>query len=979
MSFRFSLGIILQCLFFLCCPIQAKQGFAHNNQRPDDSTYALVKAQPLELTTEEQLWLEQHPRIRFGFSLFPPISFEDSAQQFTGLAADYLWQIEAKTGLSFEPTQYSWPEVLEKGSERSLDMFSAVQTKDRRDDFAFTEPFMPLSYVVITRSQHPFFSSIENFSGRPLAVVRHSAIHDRLVDHHPALKLVLFEDALSALKAVSTGQVEAMIGTLMSSTYQIQANGLTNLKIAGEAPFPARNIRFAVRKDWPQLKSIIDKAIGSMTQLEHDAIRQKWLQVRYEKQVDWTPVWRWATGITGLFLLLIAGITYGARRLKQEVRRRTRELDQANRELIEKSGLMEAILNGTNDAIFMKDVGGRYQVVNDEVARLFSKPKNEIIGRDDFCFFDEEDARFLQDQNQKIIAEGKVVTKEERIKTLGEERLYLTTKGPTYDEKGEIVGLFGIARDVTESNRRKEQLKRQLIEIQESQRLLKESEKRFKSSLENLPVAVAIIEDERNIIYLNRRFTELFGYTEEEIATVDDWWPLAYPDKTKREEIIRGWAALVQDALEKNQVIEPREYPVTCKDGAVRITEISGNSVGDQMLITFIDVTDRRLAEEERQNVNKLQSIGTLAGGLAHDFNNILAGIYGNITLAKNRLVKDTADHPAIRFVESAEKSMNSAISLTNQLLTFAKGGEPVKENLSLGNLIEEVVNFNLSGSNIKAVLQKKDDLWLARVDQGQIQQVFGNLTMNAKQAMKAGGHIYIEMENVVVAHNSIQGISQGQYIRCTFSDEGTGISPENLDRIFEPYFTTKETGSGLGLATVYSIIQRHGGHVRVASKLDKGTTFTIYLPATDDRKTEKLATDGESGDLSFNQEISVLIMDDEEMIRTTAVAMLEDTHCKVEAVANGEQSINSYRERIQEGNPFDLVILDLTVPGGVGGREAAEQILLLDPQARIIVSSGYADDRIAANFADYGFRAVLPKPYRYDQLISTLKKVLQD
>lgn len=391
-------------------------------------------------------------------------------------------------------------------------------------------------------------------------------------------------------------------------------------------------------------------------------------------------------------------------------------------------------------------------------------------------------------------------------------------------------------------------------------------------------------------------------------------------------------------------------------------------------VVEFVrDISEQKMAEEELQKMDKLKSVGTLAGGIAHDFNNILMGLFGNISLARLELSKD---HPAFQFLKEAEKSMNRATLLTNQLLTFTKGGEPVKEDVNLGELVEDIVRFDLSGSNVKPVFETAANLWLAEVDKGQIQQVFSNLTINADQAMADGGHLYITMENESLSEKSLAELKPGKYIKITVRDEGTGIDEKELELIFDPYFTTKQAGSGLGLTTSYSIVNRHGGHIAVESTPGKGTIFTIYLPASEARQLPKTGQTG-AKTLSAKHSARILVMDDEEMIRNIASQMLTKNGCEVQTAEDGKQAIEMYSWAIDSGKPFDVVIMDLTIPGGMGGEEAVKQILALDPEAKCIVSSGYADDPIMANYSEYGFKDLVSKPYTMGLLQEVLGRVL--
>ncbi|MBN2071632.1 MAG: cache domain-containing protein [Candidatus Krumholzibacteriota bacterium] len=391
------------------------------------------------------------------------------------------------------------------------------------------------------------------------------------------------------------------------------------------------------------------------------------------------------------------------------------------------------------------------------------------------------------------------------------------------------------------------------------------------------------------------------------------------------------------------------------------------------VICVFIDITQRKKAEEELRKTENLKSVGILAGGIAHDFNNILMGLFGNILLAKEELPED---HPGFKPLEDAGKSMDRAIRLAKQLLTFSKGGAPVKERVNLDTLIEEVVRFDLSGSNVLPVFKHGDDLWPVEADRGQIQQVFSNLTINSKQAMPDGGHLYITMVNVDISANEIQGLDEGKYIKITVADEGIGIDRNHLGRIFDPYFTTKHAGNGLGLTTVYSIIKSHGGSISVDSKHGKGATFKLYLPASDQSLLiEKGRPSSKS--IKIDQTTRVLVMDDEKMICDVVSRMLKNEVFAIETALDGMQMLKIYKDAMDAGEPFDVVIMDLTIPGGVGGKDAIREILKINPEAKVIVSSGYANDPVMANYSEYGFRGIVAKPYKKKKLLEVLSHVL--
>ena len=381
----------------------------------------------------------------------------------------------------------------------------------------------------------------------------------------------------------------------------------------------------------------------------------------------------------------------------------------------------------------------------------------------------------------------------------------------------------------------------------------------------------------------------------------------------------------------------------------------------------------RKRAESELLKADKLQSVGTLAGGIAHDFNNLLLGLFGNVSLAKENLPKE---HPSYAFLEEAEASMNRAVRLTRQLLTFSKGGAPVKTTVDLGALAKEIAQQDLAGSALPLVFRKAADLWPVEGDEDQLRQVFSNLILNARQAMPHGGHLYITLENADLRENSIDGLCHGRYVKVSIRDEGAGIDPKVFDKIFAPYFTTKQAGRGLGLATVWSIITKHGGHIGVVSKLGKGSTFTFHLPSVETLRQADSKTTVESLKTA-PQPARILFLDDDDSICKLASRMLTRCGHSVETVPGGQEAIALYKQSLDAGVRFDVVIMDLTIPGGIGGKEVINELLVLDPHVRAIASSGYADDPVMADYAAYGFKGAVAKPYTQNDLREIIARVL--
>jgi signal transduction histidine kinase/ActR/RegA family two-component response regulator len=387
----------------------------------------------------------------------------------------------------------------------------------------------------------------------------------------------------------------------------------------------------------------------------------------------------------------------------------------------------------------------------------------------------------------------------------------------------------------------------------------------------------------------------------------------------------------------------------------------------------FSDVTEKRLLEEERLKTQKLEALGTLAGGLAHDFNNLLHGVFGYISLAK--LIQDDKEKSTAA-LEEAEKALHMSVKLTNQLLTFSKGGTPVKKPIDLLPVIEDAAKFALSGSRADYRIFPDRGLWTADADDGQIGQVVQNIVLNADQAMPEGGRVEITARNVQSPGTGLpQDLRAGQYIEVTIRDSGVGIPKQYLSKIFDPYFTTKEKGSGLGLATSYSIMKNHGGLIEVKSEMGAGTTFSLYIPAV--KAAQEVEHPGATGDTTTGKAGKILVMDDEELIRKIAGEMIRALGHEVELAVNGREAIDKYRDSLQSGSGFDVVILDLTVRGSMGGEEAIKELLEINPEIKAVVSSGYAEGAAISEYETHGFRACLKKPYNIAALKKTLNSLL--
>jgi signal transduction histidine kinase/ActR/RegA family two-component response regulator len=387
-----------------------------------------------------------------------------------------------------------------------------------------------------------------------------------------------------------------------------------------------------------------------------------------------------------------------------------------------------------------------------------------------------------------------------------------------------------------------------------------------------------------------------------------------------------------------------------------------------------IKVAEKREIEKELVRTGKLKSIGVLAGGIAHDFNNFLAAIMGSLSMLESSGHLSGEDRELASHALAAAKR---ARSLTSQLLTFSKGGTPVREAGDIRSVIREMAAFTMRGSNSNCVFNLPENLRDVEMDADQISQVINNLLLNARQAMPNGGVIKIRARN---HEYSLSGpgprlSSPGNYVVIEIEDDGEGIPASIIEHIFDPYFTTRRDGSGLGLTTAYSIVEKHGGRIEVRSEEGKGTTVSFYLPAAVKAASGKIAPPAET--VANGRRARVLVMDDDDAVRGLTTKMLGILGHSAGVALNGREALDLYEKGIKHGEPWDIVIMDLTIPGDMGGKEAIGPLLHLDPGAKVIVSSGYSNDDVLANFSEYGFRGRLAKPFTKEDLARAIDAVL--
>jgi len=600
----------------------------------------------------------------------------------------------------------------------------------------------------------------------------------------------------------------------------------------------------------------------------------------------------------------------------------------------------------------------RIKFINKQLRKLLSMPKKKILGQNFIELIHNDDIK-------KIASRRKERDKGHwlppnitcRIKTGKKQTKWIDASTVWIEWEGRPASLHFI-NDVTE--------RKQVLDA------LAQSEMKFRQVFHGSNDAILINEfgqdmEMRPFVEVNDTACKIIGYSRKELLTMtvfDLDNKLDQKDVDRISEILEksGQTTIETEVMRKDKTTIPLE---------INLNVFTMN--GKPHLMTHArDITLKKRMEEEMLRSKKLESLGMLAGGIAHDFNNILTSILGNISFAKSSI--DVNDRMYKR-LDEAEKASMHAKGLTQELLTFSKGGIPVKSVIPVQDIIKDSCDMILSGCRSDCVSDIAEDTWAANLDRGQIVQVLNNILINADQAMPEGGLIRVSAGNVHIKGDQGLPLDSGKYIKITITDSGIGIKKEHLSSVFDPYFTTKKGGSGLGLAICYTIVKNHNGHIALESDPGSGTRVHVYLPAVIERPHEKKL--GKSK-ISRKRRGRILVMDDEKIIRDVVSDMLTDIGYDVVTALEGREVLDIYQKALEEGNPFDAMIMDLTVPEGMGGMETMERLLKLDPDARAVVSSGYSNDAIMSDYKKYGFKAVLAKPYGFEQLCKTLEEVLE-
>jgi PAS domain S-box-containing protein len=911
--------------------------------------------------------------IKVGaYENYPKI-YKNENGDISGFWPDLLNYIAKKETWEILYVNGTWKQGLERLKTKEIDIMPDVGfTKARNKVFAFSQIPVLMSWSrIYVHENNRDIHGIKDLENKRIGALEQSVnlegeggIKEILKKFDIKAKFIEYNSYKEVFDSLEKGEIDAGVtnrdfGNKNEDNYQVKKTSMIFQPINMNFAFPMNHFFSA------QLSKKIDIHINKLKSTE-DSIYFTLLEKYFEGEIaqkkteilpGWFKLFLFGIGILILVFLLVLSIS------RYQIRKKTKEILAKNQEIIKGEQQYQEIYNATSDSISRHDINtGRIIEANRAMVEMFGYAREELFHLNVGDLFSQKYA--VTSENlpavfKEVFEKGPRVFEWLAKRKNGD--FFWIEVGLTYTHIREQGAVIAVTRDI---NQRKE-----------SEKELAKEKERLAVTLRSIKDAVITIDMDGNVELINRVAENLTGWRRDDAIgrPVNSIFNLIHEQTGARIE--NPVEMILKTGKKMNLAAQTL---LVARDGAKYSIAHYGALIRDKsdeasgVVLIFWDITEEIKMEEEFLKIKKLESLGVLAGGIAHDFNNILSAILGNINLAN---ISVEPGSRVFRLLKNTEKAVIRATNLTKQLLIFSKGGDPVRETTSIKNLIKESADFVLHGSNVACSYGCKNDIWLVNIDPGQISRVIQNLIINAGQAMPDGGNIDIKCSNVSNVNKENANIFlEGPHVKIVIQDSGIGIPQSIIDKIFDPFFTTKAKGSGLGLATTHSIVKKHNGQITVVSEPNKGTVFSLFLPATLEKQK---FTELETPMVSKPKHLKILVMDDDEMMLGVAEKMLSHFGHESVLVKDGDSAVNKYSDFLKQNTPFDLVVMDLTIPGGMGGVQAAKKIHQLNPNAKIIVASGYSNDSVISRYKDYGFCASIGKPYGMNDLVETINSVI--
>jgi PAS domain S-box-containing protein len=896
--------------------------------------------------------------IRVGLYNFSPLVFADEHGKPRGLFVDILEHVAAREKWQIIYVPGAWQEGMERLLDGSIDLLVCIgYSPERARILDFPVNHVVLDWGQVFLKRHSGIKTVMDLEGKTISALKGSiylaGFRTLLEQFQIKARIIERAELAEVFRDIRSGVADAGISANLSGAFFGNEFNMERSSIV----FAPVNLGFAVKKGMNgDVVAALDRSLARLKEDKNSFY--------YRKLAEWLPgnnhyvpaAFWWGVWILTAILVLV--VLFAAL-LNRQVRVKTGELAESCQELSRQKLLMNYVINGTTDAVFVKDCAGRYLLVNQEVSREYATPVEAIINHDDTCFFPPDEAELLMSGDQKIMSEGETVTQLEYLTTVDGKRVFQATKGPVRDNQGKVVGLFGISRDITEWKRAEEELAT--------------SNWRLQLATDSARLGIWDWDVEQDLLAWDDRMHELYGVARDKSpGYFDSWLQSLHPDD--RQGALQVFKRAIAGEIEYAD-----EFRVLHPDGTVRYLVTNGVVLWDnagkvvRMIGINRDITDQRVMESRLANAQKMEAIGRLAGGIAHDFNNKLSIILGYAEMTKAEL---SPEEMLWQNLDEISRAAMLSRDITRQLLSFSRQDHVAPRVVDLNKVLLDGQNSlsRLIGEEITILLEFGENLWHTWIDPAQLDQIIMNLAVNSRDSMPNGGKLAVTTANVTVdaawCRNNLDA-HPGDYVQLLFRDTGTGMSSSTIKHIFEPFYTTKDVGkgTGLGLATVFGIVTQNNGFIEVESEHGAGTTFRVFLP----RHTgEPLITAAPANSKELIRK-TVLLVEDDEQVRKMTALMLNRIGCEVIPVSIPQQAVDLSEDQTIH---LDMVLSDVIMPG-MSGKEMVDRIIAVRPEIKVLFMSGYSAEVVTGKGILDDDRNFIRKPFDVNALRAGLKKLL--
>lgn len=915
-------------------------------------------SQAQTLSATEQAWLKDKGEIVFvSQTAYPPFEFIDNQQTRKGMCVELVRWIATEFGFQTRFIDMSFKEAQQAILSGKADVLTSLfYSKARDEKFDFTQMTWEVPSLIFVKSERPDINGLNDLQGKRIAIQRGDYAVDFLQSKNVTYDLVSTATFAEAVDKVVAGEADAVIGDKQIVLYHLFSNQLTDkIKSVGESLYVGQNC-MGIREGNVELLSILNKGLKmAEEQGVISSISEKWTGVHYPSSKTWIErhLYVITLSVIGL-IVLVCIVIFWNYQLRRTVTRRTEKLLKSETHL-------RTLVNTLPDIIWLKDKDGIYLSCNARFESFFGAKESDIVGKTDYDFVDKELADFFREKDKVAMAAGKPSMNEEEITFAedGHKELLETVKTPMFDHHNNLVGVLGIARDITKRKK--------------TEKALEESEQLLNSMLDSIQDGISIIKKDFTIYRVNN--------------VMKAWYKGKLPLEGKKCYACYQDLDAICPSCPTSRCMETGKSEMTIVQGpegaSAEWLELYSHPLygteNEEIIgaVEFIrDISKQKRLEDQLQQSKKMEAIGLMAGGVAHDLNNILAGIVGYPELILQNLPSDSELRKPITAIQ---ESGNRAAAVVEDLLTVARGVASAREHCDLNSIVREFLTSpecnKIKSLHPNVTCQIKLDALQSTIfcSSVHIKKSLMNLIINAAEAIVGKGDINITTTDLSVDEKGAadQNMQAGDYVVLSILDTGPGISEKDLDHIFEPFYSRKvmgKSGTGLGLTVVWNTMLEHNGKIAVKSS-HKGTCFQLYFPVS----KEKGATQNREATKKFTGTGEhILVVDDEPQLRDIARQMLQSLGYKVDSVSSGELAI----EFVQD-NPVDLIVIDMLMEPGINGRHTYEQILKHYPEQRAIIASGYSESDDVKAALQIGASDFIKKPYSIDQLGRVVKEAL--